>query len=312
LNLNKTRFFVVSLGLFAAASATALDFGLVINQEMKTSNEVSASPNRDLLFSYRPVVRPWLSAPLGQAFSLYLSGSIGFDYAGDFRDYAAWRNPPALPELDRAELAWLASPSLHVRLGRQRFQDPAGLVAAGLFDGLSAGFSAAGSRFSLGAWYTGFLYKDTADIVMTRRDREDYEQPFAQDYFASRRALVSLEWEKPDLGPHSSLALGLLGQFDLNGDTNRLHSQYLSARYGLRLPQGFDFRAEAAFGLGESPEWTVFFAGGLGLNWTPPGPPDDRLSLGGRYSSPFHNRRLRPFTPLSCAGLRFDSRPWLT
>jgi hypothetical protein len=288
--------------LLCAASAGALDFGLVLNQEIKTSNESSGlNQGGDAAFFYAPLLSPWVSGPLGRDFSFHLSGRIGFEYAADFGGHTAWRDPPALPELDRAELAWRVSPSLYVRLGRQRFQDPAGLAAAGSFDGLSAAFSAGGSRFSAGAWYSGLLYKDTADIIMTQRDQGDYEKPFALDegYFASRRALVSFDWEKPDLGLRSSLALGLLGQFDLNGDDDRLHSQYLSARYGLRLPAGFDVHLNGVLGVVEIPAWRGFFAGGLGLNWTPPGALDSSLSFGGLYSSPSAGERLSSFVPVS-------------
>jgi hypothetical protein len=198
----------------------------------------------------------------------------------------------------------MASPSLYLRLGRQRFQDSTGLVAAGLFDGLRAGFSAGGSRFTAGAWYTGLLYKDTADIVMTDRDQAAYEKPFAleweEGYFASRRAMVSLEWEKPDLDPRSSLALGVLLQFDVNGDEDdQLHTQYLSARFSSRLSPSLELQADGVFGAGKNPKWRVFFAGGLGLAWMPPGAMDQRLSFRGLYSSPSQGDGLRPFMPVS-------------
>jgi hypothetical protein len=291
--------------LLAAASAGALDFGVAISQEAKVSNEVSSGA--DLLLSYTPVARPWVSAPLGKAFNLYLSGSVGFAYAADFEEQDAWREPLALPELGRTELVWAAAPSLYLRLGRQRLQDATGLVAAGLFDGVAAGFSAAGSRFSAGVWYTGLLYNKTADIVMTLRDRSDYAKPFDlgwhEGYFASRRALVSFEWEKPDISPRSALALGLLGQFDLNGGEDRLHTQYLYARFISRFASSLEFQADAVFGAGlefqagEDPDWGVFFAGGLGLAWTPHA--DQRLSLRGLYSTPSLDAGLRPFAPVS-------------
>jgi hypothetical protein len=279
--------------------AAALDFGLVVSQEARASNE-----SADAAFSYVPVASPWVSGPLGPAFSLYLSGSVGFDYAADSDGASAWREPAALPELGRAELTWTASPSLYVSLGRRRFQDPAGLIAAGLFDGLSAGFSARGSRFTAGAWHTGLLYKGTAEIVMTGRDQAAYQKPYALDggdgYFASRRALVSFEWEKPDLAPRSSLALGVLAQFDLNGDEDdRLDTQYLSARLGFRLAPSLELQADGVFGAGEAPAWGVFFAGGLGLAWTPAGALDQRLSFRGLYSTPSQGERLRPFAPVS-------------
>jgi hypothetical protein len=299
LNVNKLRAGLPLLcaALLWAAPAGALDFGLAFTQEMKTSNEVSGPG----AFFYTPVLSPWFSAPLGKGFSLYLSGSLGFGYTANFGEDSAPQDRGALPELGLSELAWRVSPSLYFRLGRQRFQDPSGLVAAGLFDGLNAGFSAAGSRFSLGAFYTGLLYKNTADIVMTRRDKQDYEEPFhlGGEYAASRRALASFSWERPGLGRGSSLALGLLGQFDLNGDEDWLHSQYLSARYGLRLPAGLELQADAALGLGESPDLAVFFGTGLGLTWTPPGLQGDRLNIRCLYSSPSWGGRLGSFIPVS-------------
>jgi hypothetical protein len=298
--------FFLCLVLLRAASAGALDFGLALNQEAKVSNEATGSGRGDTgkgAFFYTPAASPWLSAPLGKGLSLYISGSIDFGYTGDFKGDSAWRSPAARPRLDRTELSWPVSPSLYFRLGRQRFQDPAGLVAAGLFDGLSAGFSAAGSRFSLGAWYTGLLSRDRADIIMTSRDQDEYEKPFAFDggYFASRRALVSFAWEKPGLGGLSSLALGVLAQFDLNGGDDWLHSQYLSARGDLRLPADLELQAGAVLGIEETPEWAVFFAGALDLTWTLPGAPDDHLSLRGLYSSPYRDERLRPLVPVSSA-----------
>jgi hypothetical protein len=294
--------FLASLVLLRTVwSAAALDFGLAVSQEARASNE---SAGADAVFSYTPVASPWVSGPLGKSFNLYLSASVGFDFAGDSDGAAAWRDPPALPELGRAELTWTASPSLYLRLGRQRFQDPGALIAAGLFDGFSAGFSFGGSRFSAGAWYTGLLYKGTAEIVMTGRDQAAYQQPFALDgddgYFASRRAMVSLEWEKPDLAPRSSLTVGVLAQFDINDDEDdRLHTQYLSARFGFRLAPSLELQADGVFGAGEAPAWAVFFAGGLGLAWMPPGALDQRLSFRGLYSSPSQGERLRSFTPVS-------------
>jgi hypothetical protein len=279
LNKPYIKLLFLCAALLSAPSAGAADFGLALNQEAKASNEVSGE---DATIFYTPTIKPWLSASLGESVSLYLSGSVGFDYTADIGGSSAWRSPAVLPEVDRTELTWTASPSLYVRLGRQRFRDPAGLIAAGLFDGLSAGFSAGGSRFSLGAWYTGLLYKDTADIVMTGRDQGEYQKPYSLEggYFASRRGMASFEWERSGL--RSSLALGILGQFDLNGEEDKFHSQYLSARYGFRFSGALELGASGVLGVGEDPAvWLMFFAGGLGLTWTPPGGPEDRLSFQG-------------------------------
>jgi hypothetical protein len=134
---------------------------------------------------------------------------------------------------------------------------------------------------------------------MTGRDRTEYQKPLSLDgsYFASRRALVSFAWEN-GLGPRSSLALGLLGQFDLNGGDDRLHSQYLSVRYGLRLSRSIELQGDAVVGMGEAPDRMVFFVGALGFNWALPGSPDDLLNIRGLYSSP-STGELSAFIPVS-------------
>jgi hypothetical protein len=281
--------------LLAAASAGALDFGLAISQEVKAVDENSAG---DADFFYTPVASPWISA-VGKNLSFYFSGSAGFAFEKD-----AWRTPLVLPELTRTEFTWVVFPALSFTLGRQHFADPSGLAASGLFDGLSAAFSAGKSRFSVGAWYTGLLYKDTADIVMTSRDLAESVKPFALDgsYFASRRVLASLQWENPGLTPASSLAVGILGQADLNDDAEgRFHSQYLSARWGLRFSGGFSVEALAALGAGEqeSRDLSLFFAAALGLGWTPPASVDNTLRLRALYSSPRVNDQVIAFAPIN-------------
>jgi hypothetical protein len=284
--------------VFCAGTAGALDFGLALSQTAKTSNETG-----ETAVSYTPVLSPWVQGPLGESFSFYLSGRVGFEYTAEAGGgEAGWRDPLALPELDRTELTWVVSPVLSMTLGRQRYRDVSGLAASGLFDGASASFSALRSRFSAGAYYSGFLYKDTADIVMTGRDQGEYEKPPALDgsYFASRRVLAAFDWENPGIGPRSSLALGLLAQFDLNGEDDWFHSQYLSARYGLRVTGSFSLEGTAALGVGESQDNVpVFFAGALGLSWVVPGSWDDALVLRGIYSSPSFGDRLISFVPVN-------------
>jgi hypothetical protein len=298
--LNKTpvKSALLCVFLCAALSAGALDFGLVLNQELKLSNEIG-----DGAFFYTPRISPWVSGPLGGQFYLYLSGRLGFEYANSFGEDSAWRDPPILPELDRSEFTWFVSPALSLTLGRQRLRDPAGLVVSGLFDGLRAGFSAGGGRFSAGAWYTGLLHKDTAKILISSRDRAEQNKPWDLDgtYFASRRMLVSFDWENPGLSPRSSLALGFLGQFDLNEGNGGFHSQYLSALYGLRFSGGSTLEGSAVLGIGEPEDGEpgVFFAGALEGSWALPGAPEDRLSLRGLYASPGKNDRLISFVPVN-------------
>jgi hypothetical protein len=285
--------------LLGALSAEAADFGLVLTQELKASNEAAGSGT----FSWLPVFRPWVSGFGGERFSFYISGLAGFEYAADFEGDSTWRDPAVLPELGRSEVVWLVSPSVYFRLGRQEYADPSGLAASGLVDGLSGNFSALGGRVSAGCYYTGLLYKNQADIIMSGRDLEEYKKPFALDasYFASRRVLAALGWEQLGLGPASSLSLGLLAQFDVNEGEEAFHSQYLSARYRLRLPAGFSLKGTGALGLGENhgDETRAFFAGVLTISWTPPGPWEDQALLEGMYSTPSLDQGLGSFVPVN-------------
>lgn len=297
-NRKGRRGYLLLVFAFSAGTAGALDFGLALSQEAKASNEYAGDPG----FFYSPVFSPWVSGIAGRSFSFYLSGSVGLEYEKD-----SWRTPPALPELTRTELTWLASRALSFTLGRQRFADPSGLAASGLFDGLNAAVDSEGGRFSGGVYYTGLLYKNTADILLTDRDRTDYAEAPALDesYFASRRILVFLGWEHPGLSSGSSLALGLLAQFDLNGGEDRFHSRYLSVRYGLRLPGNLGLEGTGVLGTGESraesggEELTVFFAAALSLTWGLPSSWEDTLGFRGLYSSPRTGGSLDSFVPVN-------------
>jgi hypothetical protein len=290
--VSKTPLRLLCFLFCAALPARALDFGLALTQNLTSSTSTA-------LF-YRPVLNPWVSGPLGGRFSLSLSARVSF--ACSTEDATSSDKASPIPELDRAELTWLVSPDLSLTLGRQRFQDAAGLAASGPVDGLNGSFSVKGNRFSAGLYYTGLLYRGTADILMTSRDRRAYAQsPTLDDsYFASRRLLVSCDWENPGLSPRSSLALGFLSQLDLNEGEDRFHSQYLLARYRLKLPAGVEPDMALALGVGEGPDGLgVFFAGVLGGSWSLPGALDDRLSLRGLYSSPALGERLLAFVPLN-------------
>jgi hypothetical protein len=275
----------------------ALDFGLVIGQTPEISNEIG-----DIDVSYTPVLTPWFSAVRDDTLKFYLSAKFTMEYRGE-----AWKEPPVIPELGRSEITWHPVPVIFAALGRRHYQDPSGFISSGLFDGLSGSLSFRGSRFSAGVWYTGLLYKDTADIVMTARDREYYDKPLSPDlgepetYFASRRVLTSLDWEYPGISSRSSLFLGLLAQFDVNRQTEWLHTQYFSARYEYTPLDGLLLEAAGAAGLGETSglDPRMSFALSLGGGWSLPTSWEDQLSLKGVYSSPDLNESLGPLLPVN-------------
>jgi hypothetical protein len=260
-----------------------LDFGAVlgINPEWKGSEGEAGGV-------YAFSLGPWVSASPSETFDLYLSGSVALRL-----EQEDWELLPVLPELGRFMIAWRPLPRLGLEAGRIRLSDPNGIIAAGLFDGLSVSAYLGGSRLSIGGYYTGFLYKDTADICMTPSDIADYLKPFdwkdpAATYFASRRGLAVLSWEAPSLAgsPHG-LYLHGLGQFDLNAAADRLHSQYLSLRFLFSPLPTFAINAGAVLELTEQEEMDTKTALVLLVNvdWHPPTAWQDRATLGFRWGS---------------------------
>jgi hypothetical protein len=151
------------------------------------------------------------------------------------------------------------------------------------------------------------LYKGTAEILMTSSDRDRYTTPLDYDdldsYFAPRRVLVPLGIEFPGLSPRTSLSLLGLGQFDLNGKDDTLHTQYLEAQLGLEAADTLRLSLTAVGALGEAEgsdedlETHVAFA--LGADWDVPGGLADMLSGELRWGSGAVNERVVPFTPVS-------------
>jgi hypothetical protein len=229
--------------------------------------------------------------------------------------YEVHREPPAayVLEMERTELTLRPASGLYLSLGRQRFGDTAGLVASGLFDGADFSMKLGMSRLSLGLYYTGLLYKETANILLTQGDRERYEKPLDADgfegYFASRRMLMALTADFPDLTSRTSLTAQALAQVDVNDDSEKLHTQYLELRFGadpldpLHLTLG---------GIGEFLQRPDEFRGSVaafgGADWEVPGTLTDMLSAEALWTSGRSGEQIRAFTPVSGrnAGRVFD------
>jgi hypothetical protein len=309
--------------LAAALPAFALDFGLVTGQSAEYTNAgdfggAARSPAPAAGFgslNYTGSYGPWLSAELGGTARLYLSMRIRTVY-----EYGEWKpaNPPLLPELGRFEFSWRPLSGLYLEAGRLRFEDPAGMIASGLFDGLSGSLGLGAALLGVRVFYTGFLYKESARITMTPGDSEWYALPAAFDnsggYFASRRALVSTEAEFGDLTPRSSLVLNALAQFDVNGKPGRgsgdfiLHTQYLSAKYTVLPVESLTVTETAAAGLAESRgEAAAFYqtrfhyAAAASLEWETPGALRDMFRGEARWAGGAAGGGIAAFTPLNQA-----------
>jgi hypothetical protein len=279
----------------AAGRASALDFGLVLSPEGEYVSDASGEGA-----GFTGTITPWFSAAPGENMSLYLSGKMSFEYE---YEHQAWAKP-FLIELDRTEVSYRPVQRAYLSLGRQRVKDGGGMILSGLFDGLSGRFGLGGARFSLGAFYTGFLYKNTAEIVMTAEDRDRYGAALdygdLDSYFASRRVLVTTGLEFPDLGSRFSLSLEGLAQFDVNGGRG-YHSQYLEARTGIEATRSLRFTVTGIGALGEveGEDIQAQFAGALGADWDVPGTLKDMVQAELRWGGGEMNGGIGAFRPVS-------------
>jgi hypothetical protein len=303
------RFF---LAVFPGISAGALDFGLLISQspDWGTAGSFanSSGDTKKAEWNYTGTYSPWFSAEWGKTAKLYISARVGTAC-----EQGEWKpeDAPVLVELGRTEFSWRPAARVFLEAGRIHFGDPSGIIAAGLFDGLNGSAVFGKVRLSMGAFYTGLLYKETAGIVMSSGDAERYVLPpdygDSDTWFASRRVLASVTGEFADLTPRTSLTLNALAQFDVNGGEYsgeyRLHTQYLTARYGVRLLETLGLTGTAVVGLAENREneGLFHFAAALEMDWETPGSLRDMVQMEFRWSSGEVNDRIRPFMPLNAS-----------
>jgi hypothetical protein len=279
--------------ILSTSPGFAADFGAVLSAE----GEYDSAKKPDE-FSVSGKITPWISAVPGPALTLYGSASISLNYEeGELQ--------PVLFELDRTELTWRPVPAVFAVFGRQQYGDNAGLIASGLFDGVHGSWSLGFARLSFGAFYTGLLYKEQAEIIMVVRDLNNYARKLdygdLDTYFASRRILIPFGVEFTDLSERSSLALNLIGQFDVNGYDSKdtLHSQYLEARYLMEIIGTLNLNLAVAAGLAEDPDMRMGFAASAGADWELPTAVQDLLSFRLLWSSGKVNDSIGAFFPVS-------------
>jgi hypothetical protein len=199
----------------------------------------------------------------------------------------------------RFEITWRPASKFSVEAGRLWFQDPQGIIAAGLFDGISGSAVLGQARLSAGAFYTGLLYKGTAGIMMTPSDVETYIDP--DNYFASRRFLFSAGADFPNLTPSSGLTVNALGQFDVNGKATALDTQDLTGRYTYLLTETLSLSGALVLGLAEDQDenLSAHFAASAGMSWEVPGRVRDMLEGELRWANGAVNENITAFTPLT-------------
>jgi hypothetical protein len=264
------------------SSLFAVDVGMVLDQ-----NAEYAGSDNDTAFTYKGIAIPRITGLIGDNGDFYISG--GFSY----------KNNPwgFVPEILRTDLNWLYGDSV-LNIGRMEYNDPIGYIASGLFDGARFSHNTDIGEFSIGAWYTGFLYKKRANIEMTDKEYEanntaiEYNK-FFDTYFATRRILAAFDWEHKGLMDKAIARLSLLGQFDLTEE--KLNSQYLAGK--IIIPFGnFSFDFGGCFELIEANDKTgSAFAVESALEWRNA---VHYLSLDTKYTSG-ESDNLAAFLPLT-------------
>ena len=275
------------------------DFGLLIDQKIESEQKDS--------FSYTPGFTPWLSWNGGRGMSVYLSGLLSMKYnryGGNMEGLSGWVKPLPVPELSRFALNCRINPGLAFEAGRVRYADVLRFAASGLFDGLRFEALIPVGSLSIGAFYTGLLYKETAKIVMTAEDSLHFAKPWDWDnfgdYFASRRALASARWDMP-VGESGTLSAELLAQFDLNDAESKRHSQYLGVQLEfyplsmLRVALGGVFEAQ------ENSDWDfgASFGAAARARMDVPGVASDWLGVTAQFTSGSWNDYLILFSPIN-------------
>jgi hypothetical protein len=169
-------------------------------------------------------------------------------------------------------------------------------------------------RLSLGAFYTGLLYKEAANILLTAGELEAYQKPLdapnLEGYVASRRVLLALTGEFPDLSPRTSLTVQGLAQFDLNDTPDTLDTHYLDIRFALEPIESLHINTggvgELAWDTEEVKGSAAAFAG---ADWEVPGALADLLSAEFLWTNGKSGEGSRSYTPVTrkTAGRIFDA-----
>jgi hypothetical protein len=278
---------VFILFTLCAGFVFSFDFGLLVDQNTEAGNNY---------FLYTPEFIPWYVWNNGHGVSLYLSGIVSLKYGND-----GLRKPVILPELSRFSFTYRAN-QRSFEAGRVEYADALGQTASGLFDGLRFQTASPIGNINIGAFYTGLLYKETAKILMTGNDALEYAKPVESfnDYYASKRLLTFGRLDIPLMEYHNFI-FEALAQFDINGNDEKLNSQYAQilleffTKKNMKISGGFVFETME----NENGDLTAAYGALAVFETDMPGSPNDSLKLTGKYSSGPKDETFTGFAPLS-------------
>ena len=270
-------FFLLTAPIFLQAQ----DLGILTDQSVAFNN--LGADYDDSRLSYSGSIIPYFSTLIGSNSELNIAASLTYRIEPWFY----------VPELLMMELN-IRFGKGELKAGRMKYSDPMEFIANGYFDGALFAFDTKAGTFSVGGWYTGYLYKTRAAITMTKdEERYSYESYFFDDfvntYFAPARLLSSISWGHTSIGGLLDLKLSLLGQFDFSGAN--LDSQYVTLNLSIPAKRiifnlGGCFELIQYDGLYEGfLNSTMAVAAKAGLTWTSTKPIEPKISLQGIYAS---------------------------
>ena len=278
-------------------SVFSVDFGLLTDQRVETGN---------ISFVSNSIFIPWFSYNIMEekSLSIYLSGLFSLKYQRAMSSYELYELGGELifvPEISRFGLRYRPNQRLLMEAGRIAYSDNLGLTAYGLFDGIRFQFNFSAGTLSAGAFYTGLLYKDTAQILMTAADAAGFVNK--ENYFAPKRFLANIRYDTPLFEFHT-ISLEALAQFDLNQNDEFLHSQYGEVMVEF-YPQGnAGLIAGVLFETMESSEGKFNAAFGALARFRLDIPViNSGINLTGKFSSGVLNETFTAFTPVSSSAM---------
>jgi hypothetical protein len=276
--------------LILPVSLSAFDFGLITNQYAGYYNQADGEG----IFEYRGDVLPRFSGLIGDSGEFLISAGLSFGVKDEFY---------FVPELLRTEVNMRFGGS-SIRAGRIYYSDPLGFIAGGLFDGVQFSHNSSAGIFGAGVWYTGLLYKKTANITMTDNDMGIYEVEldygdFADTYFAPARLLASLDWEHPSIAELFSLKAAVTAQVDLTDADVKLHTQYFTLKASIPVKSLLFEIGGSLEALQADDESAMAFAGDFGVFWTLPLDFHSRLSFTGHIAGGRVDDSIVAFVPVT-------------
>jgi hypothetical protein len=286
---------VFTLFTLCAGFVFSSDFGFLLDQNVEAE---------DKYYSYTPAFIPWFSWYNGQGVSVYLSGILSLkynNYDGGISDNDGLRKPVLLPELSRFSFTY-RSGQRSIEAGRVEYTDALGQTASGFFDGLRFQTASPIGGISVGAFYTGLLYKETAKILMTGNDAVEYAKPVEDfnSYCASKRLFTVGRLDIP-LFEYHNFIFEALAQFEMNGNDEKLNSQYAHivleffTKKNMKLSGGFVFETmENGDG-----DFTAAYGALAAVETDIPGSLNDSLKLIVKFSSGPRDETFTGFIPLT-------------